>query len=131
MPLHAETPAALSLLLAGPNHTDRHLQPLSQRATTLLPLASCSHRIKCRRNSLELTQEYMARMLCVRRASIGEAASSLQHSGMIRYTRGRITVLDRPRLELSSCECYQISKAVFDKTLNLQIKAKTRANAAD
>src|SRR5207249_5269123 len=58
-------------------------------------------------NELAMTQELIANMLGVRREGVTEAAGKLQDAGLIRYNRGRITVLDRPRLEARSCECYQ------------------------
>jgi CRP-like cAMP-binding protein len=64
-----------------------------------------------------LTQEFLARMLGVRRASVTVAAGMLQQAGLIRYGRGHITVLDRDRLELASCECYGIVKAKYDRLL--------------
>ena len=46
-----------------------------------------------------------------------EAAGKLQHDGLIKYSRGHITVLDRPRLEARACECYQVVKKEFDRLL--------------
>jgi len=57
-------------------------------------------------SELVMTQELLATTLGVRRERLTEAASRLQAAGLIRYSRGRITVLDRPRLEQASCECY-------------------------
>jgi CRP-like cAMP-binding protein len=64
-----------------------------------------------------LTQEFMAQMLGVRRATVNVAAGMLQKAGFITYTRGRITVLDRPGLESASCECYAVIKGEFDRLL--------------
>jgi CRP-like cAMP-binding protein len=68
-------------------------------------------------SELSMTQELIANMLGVRREGVTEAAGKLQQAGLIRYRRGRITVLDRPRLEARSCECYQVVKTEFDRLL--------------
>src|SRR5881628_3431184 len=68
-------------------------------------------------NELAMTQELIANMLGVRREGVTEAAGNLQDAGLIRYRRGRITVLDRPGLEARSCECYQVVKTEFDRLL--------------
>lgn len=68
-------------------------------------------------NKLSMTQELIANMLGVRREGVTEAAGKLQADGLIRYSRGHITVLDRPRLERQCCECYQVVKREFDRLL--------------
>jgi len=68
-------------------------------------------------NELSMTQELIANMLGVRREGVTEAAGKLQDAGLIRYRRGRITVLDRPGLEARSCECYEVVKKEFDRLL--------------
>ncbi len=68
-------------------------------------------------NELSMTQELIANMLGVRREGVTEAAGALQKNGLIRYSRGKITVLDRPRLEARCCECYQVVKTEFDRLL--------------
>ena len=68
-------------------------------------------------NELSMTQELIANMLGVRREGVTEAAGMLQKDGLIRYRRGKITVLDRPRLEARCCECYQVVKSEFDRLL--------------
>ena len=68
-------------------------------------------------NELKITQEFIASMLGVRREGVTEAAGRLQKLGVIRYVRGRITVLDRPQLEKLSCECYAAVKAETDRLL--------------
>ncbi len=67
---------------------------------------------------LKMTQELIANMLGVRREGVTEAAGKLQRAGIIRYTRGRIIVLDRERLEREVCECYAVVKAEFDRLLS-------------
>ena len=68
-------------------------------------------------NEVSMTQELIANMLGVRREGVTEAAGKLQDPGLIRYSRGKITVLDRPGLEARSCECYQVVKTEFDRLL--------------
>ena len=57
---------------------------------------------------ITMTQELIANMLGVRREGVTEAAGKLQKAGVIIYRRGHIKVLDRPRLEEMSCECYDV-----------------------
>jgi len=68
-------------------------------------------------NELVMTQELIANMLGVRREGVTEAAGKLQSAGLIHYSRGRITVIDRPRLEARACECYHVVKAEFNRLL--------------
>jgi CRP-like cAMP-binding protein len=68
-------------------------------------------------NELIMTQELIANMLGVRREGVTEAALKLQHDGLIRYARGRITVVDRPRLEKRTCECYAVVKREYERLL--------------
>jgi CRP-like cAMP-binding protein len=68
-------------------------------------------------NRLTMTQELIANMLGVRREGVTEAAGKLQKLGVIEYHRGQITVLDRPRLESLSCECYAVVKLETDRLL--------------
>ncbi len=64
-----------------------------------------------------LTHEFLSMMLGVRRAGVSVAAGALQRAGLIRYQRGRITILDRKGLEERACECYAVTKAEFDRLL--------------
>jgi len=66
-------------------------------------------------NELVMTQELIANMLGVRREGVTVAAGSLQAAGVIRYSRGRITVLDRPKLEARACECYEVVRRETDR----------------
>ena len=68
-------------------------------------------------NELVMTQELIANMLGVRREGVTEAAGRLQSDGMIQYRRGRITILDRPKLEARVCECYSVVKKEYDRLL--------------
>ena len=68
-------------------------------------------------NQLVMTQELIANMLGVRREGVTEAAGKLQRQGIIEYSRGRINVLDRPRLEQHSCECYGVVRKETERLL--------------
>ena len=68
-------------------------------------------------NELSMTQELMANMLGVRREGVTEAAGKLQAAGLIEYSRGKITVLHRPKLETRVCECYAVVKRETDRLL--------------
>ncbi len=69
-------------------------------------------------SQLTMTQELIANMLGVRREGVTEAAGKLQKLGVIKYSRGHITVIDRPKLELLSCECYAVVKQETDRLLH-------------
>lgn len=69
-------------------------------------------------NILDMTQELIANMLGVRREGVTEAAGKLQRQGVIEYRRGHIRVMDRPRLEKLSCECYEVVKKETDRLLH-------------
>jgi CRP-like cAMP-binding protein len=68
-------------------------------------------------NELVMTQELIANMLGVRREGVTEAAGNLQKAGLIQYSRGRITVLDRAGLEARTCECYAVVRQECDRLL--------------
>jgi CRP-like cAMP-binding protein len=72
-------------------------------------------------NELLMTQELIANMLGVRREGVTEAAGKLQAEGLIHYSRGHITVLDRPKLERRVCECYAVVKKEYDRLLPVKI----------
>jgi CRP-like cAMP-binding protein len=66
-------------------------------------------------NSLPLTQDFMAQMLGTRRSSVTISAGTLQKAGLISYTRGNVTILDRERLEEAACDCYgQLQQQIKD-----------------
>ena len=69
-------------------------------------LLMCEDRIGS--NFVPLTQEFLAHMLGTRRASVTVAAGILQKAGLITYQRGHVNIVDRPRLETASCECYEM-----------------------
>jgi CRP-like cAMP-binding protein len=62
-----------------------------------------------------LTHEFLSGMLDVRRATITLTANALQQEGYIRYSRGQLTILDRPGLERTACECYRTIKQIYDR----------------
>ena len=68
-------------------------------------------------SKLPLTQEFLSRMLGVRRAGVSVAANSLRQQGVIDYHRGDIVVVDRSGIERLSCECYRIVKQEYDAYL--------------
>jgi CRP-like cAMP-binding protein len=68
-------------------------------------------------NVLTMTQGLIANMLGVRREGVTEAARKLQKLGAIDYARGRITVIDRPKLETLCCECYAVVRKEIDRIL--------------
>ena len=77
-------------------------------------------------NKLIMTQQLIANMLGVRREGVTEAAGKLQRLGVIRYSRGRIAVIDRPQLESLACECYAVVRREFDR---LVAPSKSRQTA--
>lgn len=79
-------------------------------------ILSCMDRLLS--NDLTITQEGIAEMLGVRRESITTAAANLKLAGLINYSRGHITVLDRPGLEKRGCECYAVVKREYDRLLS-------------
>lgn len=66
-------------------------------------------------DEVDLTHEFLAVMLGVRRAGVTEAAIKLQDAGLIAYARGHVRILDRMRLEASACECYRKTKGEYDR----------------
>jgi len=72
---------------------------------------------------LVMTQELIANMLGVRREAVTQRAVNLQKAGLIRYSRGHITVLDRAGLESRACECYAVVKREYDRLLSAQLAA--------
>jgi CRP-like cAMP-binding protein len=82
-------------------------------------LLSSADRMEC--ESLNLTQEFLAQMLGVQRSTVTVAAGDLQRAGVIGYSRGKIHILDRPKLIRTACECYQIVSASYQRVLQLDV----------
>jgi len=66
-------------------------------------------------DQFEITQEFLAQMLGAHRQSVTVAARNLQKAGLIRYSRGKLAILDRRGLEAASCGCYQAATREFEK----------------
>ena len=102
------------LTMVAQSSACNRLHPIDQRCARWL----LTTHDRVRGDTFDLTQLFLAQMLGVRRASVSEAASRLQGRGLIQYTRGRITVLDRDALEAAACECYLLVAAEFDRLLD-------------
>jgi CRP-like cAMP-binding protein len=72
---------------------------------------------RVQQNEFAITQEFLSRMLGVRRAGVSVAANALREIRAIDYRRGHVIVLDRPGLERASCECYSVVQAEYDRLL--------------
>lgn len=70
-------------------------------------------------SEFDITQEYLAQMLGVRRQTIGITAQQLQYAGLLSYRRGRIVLHDRDALERKACECYRVTKQIYDRVVRL------------
>jgi CRP-like cAMP-binding protein len=90
------------------------LHRMDQRAARWLLLTHD----RVRKDRFPLTQDFLAQMLGVPRGRVNEAAQQLQQAGTITYTRGVVTVTDRPGLEAISCECYDIIRREHERLLS-------------
>jgi CRP-like cAMP-binding protein len=70
-------------------------------------------------DSFPITHEFLSQMLGVHRPTVSVAAAALQRAGLIDYTRGQITVVDRKGLEAAACACYRIIKEEYDRLLGV------------
>lgn len=85
------------------------LHPLSERCARWLLVAHD----RVLSDTFPLTQEFLAEMLAVHRPGVSVAAEMLQEDGLIRYSRGKITILDRDGLEAAACSCYRITRDAY------------------
>jgi CRP-like cAMP-binding protein len=69
-------------------------------------------------DTFPLKQEFLAQMLGVRRATVSMTAGVMQRAGLIQYTRGNITILDRDQLEKTTCDCYRLVREEFTRLLD-------------
>jgi CRP-like cAMP-binding protein len=79
-------------------------------------------RDRARSNEFHLTQEFLAYMLGVRRVGVTQAAAALQAKGLIRYSRGEITILNSAGLKEASCACYGRGNRIYAATMNQDVK---------
>ena len=107
--LHRYTQAMLAFL--AQNIACNRLHSVEER--TARWLAQTDDRVGS--DSFQITQEFLAQMLGVRRATVSESARTLQQAGLIRYSRGRITILDRAGLQAAACQCYLTIRREFDQ----------------
>jgi len=77
-------------------------------------------------DEIRLTQEFLSEMIGVRRPGVTVIALALQEAGLIRYRRGKITVLDRGRLQARSCECYRVVEDEWDRVVGYGVRRRRR-----
>ncbi len=103
---------------------NRHHAIDQQLCRWLLSMDRLSH------ERLTMTQEFISNMLGVRRAGVTAAAGKLERLGVVSYRRGLIRVLDRPRLESLSCECYRAVRKETDLLLHYLPQRQVLGDAA-
>jgi CRP-like cAMP-binding protein len=113
--------AVVFMTMASQSAACIRLHPVERRAARWLLMASD----RVDRNPFELTQEFWAMMLGVARPSVSVVAGELKRAGLISYTRGQLTILDRPGLEQLTCECYGIITEQYRLSLGTNLRAKT------
>lgn len=91
-----------------------HFHTVEQRFSRWLLVTSD----RCQSESFELTHELIAQMLGTSRSAVTMAADRLRRLGLISHCRGKVSILDRPALQVTGCECYEIIKDEFDRFLD-------------
>jgi CRP-like cAMP-binding protein len=107
---------------------DRVLEFVQEQSLSLGQLAGC-HRLheqeerlarwllmvedRTQSDAFEITQDFLAQMLGAKRTTVTVVASALQRDGLIEYTRGKIRILDRDRLEDAACSCYAVLRNFY------------------
>jgi CRP-like cAMP-binding protein len=121
--LHRYTHALMGQLIrtAGCNR----VHPIEERCARWLLMTA--DRVGADR--FQLTQEFLASMLGVRRPSVTVAAGLLQEAGLISYRRGLVTILDRERLEESACEDYRLTRAIYERMYRSSLDQASRLRA--
>jgi CRP-like cAMP-binding protein len=76
-------------------------------------------------DAFPLTQDFLGQMLGVRRPSVSLAGAALQNSGLIKYSRGQIAIVNRAGLESAACECYGVIRRLFDEALNPNLQRES------
>ena len=121
--LHRYTHALMGQLIrtAGCNR----VHPIEERCARWLLMTAdrvCA-------DQFQLTQEFLASMLGVRRPSVTVAAGLLQQAGLISYRRGIVTILDRERLEESACEDYRLTREIYERMYRSPLEHASRLSA--
>jgi CRP-like cAMP-binding protein len=101
----------MQMIQMGQSVLCNRLHPVEERMARWM-LTACD---RMQADSLQITQEFLAQMLGSRRSTVTVAAGQLQREGMIDYTRGKVRIVDRPKLEAKACECYQIVRSTYDE----------------
>jgi CRP-like cAMP-binding protein len=110
------------LNLVGQSAACAHFHDLQQRCARWLLMTHD----RMHSDQFALTQEFLAMMLGVRRAGVTVAAGALQSEGLIRYSRGSVTILDYEGLRKRTCECYDVSRLEFDRLVGQKPKSSTK-----
>lgn len=104
---------AFTLRYANQTIACNALHSVEQRACRWLLMAHD----RAEADEFQLTQEFLAQMLAVRRQSVSAVAGALQKRGLLTYARGTVRVLDRPGLESTACECYHVIQEYYERIM--------------